>query len=319
MTDSLLNYIGHKSKIVKQIIEYFPEEISGTFYDLFAGSCVVGLSVPYERIVCVEKNPHLSQLYRDLTHPNFLVELLRILDDYNLTNSSVVPRSQYLKDPNIGTVTWHGETVSNFHLDQLNKDGYRRLIDDFNGGVLNGLERSVGYLVLTLYGRNSSVGTKDDGSLSGGVGPLDYSIRAHRKFEEHCGILKGGRHRFVTGSYSDIEIGVDDFVYMDPPYLASSYHYSGWGEDDERALLRFIDSLPCRWALSNTFQSGDRCNRILEEWSGGRTVISIDKKYRKWAAAGLTTAHKRDKINREVLILSDPPTTSFGNGLFTFA
>jgi site-specific DNA-adenine methylase len=55
MIESLLNYIGHKSKIVETIYTYLPETVEGTFYDIFSGSCVIGLNSPYHKNVCVEK------------------------------------------------------------------------------------------------------------------------------------------------------------------------------------------------------------------------------------------------------------------------
>jgi DNA adenine methylase len=317
--DSLLNYIGHKSKIINQIVPYFPTTIKGTFYDAFCGSAVVALSVDYQRVVGTELNPFLAGLYQDLNDPGFHTELTRLIAHYGLTNSSVVPRSSYLKNnPNIGTVQWMGKTIPNLHLDQLNKAGYEQLIRDFNTGLYSGLSRSCAYMIATIYGRNSNVATDlTKGTLSGAVGPLDYSIRCNQKFQEHVNVINQGRHSFLAGSYATINPTADDFVYIDPPYLVSGFRYSGWTDRDETDLLAWIDSLPCAWALSNTLQSGKKKNEILEKWSQGKTIIELDKRYRKWAGAGTNTVDKKVKVNREVLILSDPvPTKSFGNGLF---
>ena len=38
---SLLNYVGHKSKILDQILLHFPKSLDGVFWDIFSGSCVV--------------------------------------------------------------------------------------------------------------------------------------------------------------------------------------------------------------------------------------------------------------------------------------
>jgi len=146
---------------------------------------------------------------------------------------------------------------------------------------------------------------------------LDYSRRCHAKFLEHVAVLSQGRHSFITGSYRAVQPGPDDYVYIDPPYLASGFRYSGWTENDERNLLAWIDALPCSWALSNTLQSGKRKNEILEKWSAGRTVIELNKRYRTWASAGANTVDRDNKVNKEVLILSDKdPIRSYGNGLF---
>jgi site-specific DNA-adenine methylase len=313
---SLLNYIGHKSKLLPQILPYFPAQVTGTFYDCFAGSAVVALSVPYARVVAQEINPHLSRLYGHLDDPAFLTHLTRLITQYGLTNSSVTPRSQYLKQPGIGTVQWMGQTIPNLHLDQLNKAGYAQLLADFNAKKFSGIDLSAAYMIATIYGRNSNVDTDlTTTQLSGAVGPLDFSLRCKQKLLEHQGIIAQGRHTFCTGSYDQLKPVPDDFCYFDPPYLVSGFRYGGWTEQDERNLLAWIDQLPCAWAMSNTLQSGQRVNKILETWAQGKTVIELDKRYRKWAGAGQDTVKRATKVNREVLILSGPPVQTFGHGL----
>ena len=300
---SLLNYIGHKSKIVDQILSHFPKTIDGRMYDLFSGSCVVGLSTDYNNVTFVDNNAHLQNLYSYLQDKKFLSILESMIDKYNMTNSSKKPRSEYLKDPNIGTCVWHGKVVSNMHLDQLNVAGYNSLMLDYNAGKFKGISKACAYMILTLYGRNSSVGIKKDGNLSGAVGPLDFSIRAKKKFENHQKIMKNRNLHFTTGIYKDAGPLAEDFVYMDPPYLASGFRYGGWTEQDEKDLLAWIDILPCQWALSNVFISGNTKNKVLFDWAQSKNIIYINKKYRKWSTKGKSTAQRQNKKNEEVLIL----------------
>jgi site-specific DNA-adenine methylase len=302
---SLINYIGHKSKIQEKILHHLPAEVTGTFYDCFAGSAVIALNAPYANIECRELNPYLSELYTAIQHQDFLSRLEGLIDQYGLTNSSRRPRREYLQDPNIGTCTWNGETIPNLHLDNLNRQGYDEILSDFNSGKFSGIERSAAYMIAAIYGRNSNVAyDPKTGLLSGTVGPLDFSPRCRTKLADHVSVLRENRHRFVAGRYQDIQANADDFCYFDPPYLASSFKYSGWTDNDERELLKFIDALPCDWAISNTLQSGSRVNAILSEWAQDKIVIPIDKAYRKWAGGGQSTVAKSVKINREVLILS---------------
>jgi len=306
MTDkvfSLLNYIGHKSKILDQILSHFPKTIDGVMYDLFSGSCVVGLSTDYDDVTFVDSNAHLQNLYSHLQDDKFLSALEAMIVKYNMTNSSKKARAEYLKDPNIGTCVWHGKVVPNMHLDQLNLAGYNSLMTDYNSGSFKGLSKACAYLILTLYGRNSNVNVKKDGNLSGGIGPLDFSIKAKKKLENHQEVMKDRDLQFITGTYKDVEPTESDFVYMDPPYLASGFKYGGWAEQDERDLLDWIDDLPCQWALSNVFISGNTKNKILFGWAQSKKVIMIAKKYRKWSTKGKSTAQRQNKKNEEVLIL----------------
>ena len=300
---SLLNYIGHKSKILDQILSHFPKTIDGIMYDLFSGSCVVGLSIDHKDVTFVDNNAHLQNLYSHLQDDKFLSTLEAMIVKYNMTNSSKKSRSEYLKDPNIGTCVWHGKVVPNMHLDQLNIAGYSSLMLDYNAGNLKGISKACAYMILTLYGRNSNVSVKKDGNLTGGIGPLDFSIRAKKKLKNHQEIMKNRNLHFVTGTYKDVQPIAEDFVYMDPPYLASGFKYCGWTEEDEKGLLAWIDDLPCQWALSNVFISGNTKNKILFDWAQSKNVIYIKKKYRKWSTKGKSTAKKQNKKNEEVLIL----------------
>lgn len=300
---SLINYIGHKSKIIDVILDNIPKTLNGVFWDVFSGSSVVGLSTPFDKVNFVDNNPHLQNLYLNLQDPDFIDTLEKLIDKYSLTNTTRKPRSEYLKDPNIGTCTWQGKTVSNMHLDQLNKKGYMALLKDYNNNKYQNLDKACAYMILTIYGRNSNVTTKADGTLTGGIGPLDFSPRTKQKYHKHLEVMKNRDLNWLTGSFKDVTPTKDDFVYLDPPYLASGFKYSGWTEEDEKDLLDWIDNLPCNWALSNVFTSGTTNNSILYDWAQNHNVIKIDKNYRKWAAKGKSTAKRKNKKNEEVLIL----------------
>jgi site-specific DNA-adenine methylase len=301
---SLLNYIGHKSKILDQILPLFPEKVDGTFWDLFCGSCVVGLSTEYEKIKFVDNNPYLIELFKHLNDPNFLETLEKMINKYGLTNSSIIPRSEYLKKNDVGFCTWHGKKIKNLHLDKLNKDGYNSLLSDFNNGVFTTpKDRGIAFMIATLYGRNSNVQINKSNNLVGGVGPLDFSKKARSKLLEHQSRISEKKHLdWINAEYSQIKVNSNDFVYLDPPYLASGFKYGNWNEEDERNLLRWIDALDCKWALSNTMASGEKKNLILFSWSRKYKVHLINKKYRRWGTKGSETGKKEKKKNVEVLI-----------------
>lgn len=302
---SLLNYVGHKSKIWNQIKPHLPLNIDGTFWELFSGSCVIGMNVPYKDIRCVEYNPNLSGLYRDLTNPQFKPTLLNLINLYGFTNSSRTPRSQYLVD---------SSGQQHRHLMWYNDRAYTQLLEDFNNDKFSGIEKSAAYMIATIYGRNSGVATNLEGKLSGAVGPLDFSVRCEEKLDLHYSILQEGRHQFICDSYQNIAPEPQDFVYMDPPYLASNFNYTRvWTATDEQQLLDYIQKLPCDWALSNTLQSGNKVNQILLNWiiRNNYTVVPIEKQYRKWAWYDSGKSSDREwKINGEILVLKNPPCPS---------
>lgn len=300
---SVLNYVGHKSKIIEIIDQHLPKIINGVFWDMFSGSGVVGLSIDHPNVQFVDNNIHLQHFMQNLSDQDFIKQTETILTNYGFTNSSRTQRSELLKDPNIGTCTWHGKTVSNMHLDALNKAPYSSLLKDYNAGKFSNLEKACCYYILTIYGRNSYVSVNKSGGLSGGVGPLDFGPMAKKKVKKYQEIIKLKNCNFYLGKYSDFAPTANDFVYMDPPYLASGFSYGGWTDSDEEQLLEWIDNLPCDWALSNVFISGKKSNDILQNWAKKKNVIYINKTYRKWASKGKSSATKKTKKSQEVLIL----------------
>ena len=85
------------------------------------------------------------------------------------------------------------------------------------------------------------------------------------------------------------ELGEEDFVYCDPPYLISNASYNdgnrgfkNWTEKEEKELLELLDSLNQRnikFALSNVLYHKGQENKILAEWSRKYKIHYIDKSY----------------------------------------
>lgn len=93
----------------------------------------------------------------------------------------------------------------------------------------------------------------------------------------------------VTFTNTDFEqtfdyIKPNDFVYFDPPYLASNHEYSGWSESEETRLINYLDKLTdkgIKWCLSNTLTHKGKSNVILEDYikKSGVQVFPIIVKY----------------------------------------
>lgn len=64
--------------------------------------------------------------------------------------------------------------------------------------------------------------------------------------------------------FSKICINIDDFVYLDPPYINSVATYnSGWDDDTDKAFYRWAESLKCRgikFMITNTLKNRGKFN-----------------------------------------------------------
>lgn len=80
-----------------------------------------------------------------------------------------------------------------------------------------------------------------------------------------------------------------DFVYLDPPYLATQANYclnNSWTETDEKRLYAFLDKLnkkKVRFALSNLLEHKGKKNELLQEWLNNNSfnVYHLEKNYDK--------------------------------------
>ena len=100
-------------------------------------------------------------------------------------------------------------------------------------------------------------------------------------------------------------LGAEDLVYCDPPYLITCASYNeneGWNENKEHELLNLLDSLNCKgvkFALSNVLENKGKTNNILKEWAKNYNIHYLNNSY------GNSNYHAKDKSNNstiEVLI-----------------
>ena len=129
--------------------------------------------------------------------------------------------------------------------------------------------------VIIVYAFNNQIRFNSNGEFNLPVGKRDFNNRMEKKLigfmdkiqEQNCIFTCRDFREFDTS-----ELTSKDFVYADPPYLITCATYNeqgGWGEDDERALLSFLDELNSRnirFALSNVLRSKGKENSILIDW-----------------------------------------------------
>ena len=105
---------------------------------------------------------------------------------------------------------------------------------------------------------------------------------------------------FTEFDFSKLKIG--DFVYADPPYLASQATYnSGWNEDCEIALLNILSELNYRgikFALSNVLENNNKENKILKDWveQNHFEVVHLNISYANSAYSRKNKESKTDEV-----------------------
>lgn len=262
---SPLNYIGGKYKILNQIIPKFPKKIN-TFVDLFGGGFNVGINVDAETVV-----------YNDVIEP--LCELMNYFSDNEA--DEVIKKLE--------------DNIKNNCLDKENTDAFLQLRNKYNHNIYeNEDEKILDFYSLILYSFNYQIRFNQNMKYNTPFGKnrSSYNPNIKKNLEKFIKKINKTNVKITKDKFVDFDfsnLGEDDFVYCDPPYLITTGSYNDgnrgikdWTIEDEKKLLDILDDLNSRgikFALSNVLVANDKKNEILTEWSKKYTVYIIENSF----------------------------------------
>lgn len=284
---SPLNYIGGKTKILKQILPLFPEKIEN-FIDLFAGGCNVGINVNAQKI-------HFND---NLT---YLVEMYKAFKLNSLES----------------TILHVEHRISEFNLSLTNEEGYKKMREYYNTN-----RNPIDLFVLIAYSFNHQIRFNNNHGYNNPFGKNRSSFNSSMKNNLVLFIKK--IHQTNT-EFSNIcfnefnfkSLQNDDFVYCDPPYLITTGTYNdgkrgfkGWSEKEENQLLEVLDSLEnqnVKFALSNVLEHKGKSNDILKSWIDSNPNYKINYINFHYANSNYQTLDRNKQGSVEVLITNYTP------------
>jgi adenine-specific DNA-methyltransferase len=261
---SPLNYTGGKHKLLPQLIDFFPKNIS-TFYDVFCGAANVGINAVAKKIICIDNSDEVISLLTYIQSKNFEdlhQKLEGVITKFNLSQSYINGYSYYGADSSKG-------------LGKVNKKAYIKLREAYNKSAEE--NKTLLLLVLVLYGFNNQLRFNSKREFNLPVGKRDYNGSSRRNIEGFNITSKNKPIKFKVGDYKDIvniHFKENDFVYLDPPYFLglATYNENGrWSEKDEIDLHKTLDKLnekKVKFALSNVTEHKGQKNKLLLNWVG---------------------------------------------------
>lgn len=264
MIQSPLNYTGGKFKLLPQILPLFPHSID-TFIDLFCGGCNVGINVDCQKVIYNDLDEHLLYLYntfKNLDKEATFEWIYQIIEKYQLSDVSKYGYDYYGCDSSKG-------------LGDYNRDKFLKLREDFNTKTSEDYYYYVMLYVIIVYAFNNQIRFNSKGEFNLPVGKRDFNSKMANKLSDFIDRIQEQNCKFTCKDFREFDIdsfGENDFVYVDPPYLITCATYNeqgGWGEQDEKDLLAFLDKLTdkkIRFALSNVLRSKGKENAILISW-----------------------------------------------------
>jgi DNA adenine methylase Dam len=298
---SPLNYTGGKYKLLNQIKPMFPSKID-TFVDLFAGGCNVAINVQAKNIIANDISPYIIELYNYFqknTIATIESDIDKIILKYALSNSSKYGYEHY-------------NTNSKDGLASYNKEKYLRLRADYNKNP-----SPVKFYTMLIYAFNNQIRFNKKGEFNLPVNKRDFTLNMRKNLKLFVERIKELNINFMAKDFTEIDIPDNSFVYVDPPYLATTASYNengGWNDENEIRLLKYLDGLNnkgVKFALSNVLQSKGVKNDILIKWCKDKryTINYLNYSY---SNCSYQTKNRDKNSTMEVLITNYNPSI---NGL----
>lgn len=256
---SPLNYIGGKYKLLPQIIPCFPTDIN-TFVDLFSGGANVGINVIANRVVCNDINTKIVEMF-DAFKDIELEEILHRIDN----------------------------NIINYGLSKTNEEGFIKFREQYNKKP-----NPIDLYTLACYSFNYQFRFNNNHEYNNPFGRnrSQFSNRMRENLIAFVNKLKDKNIEFCGEDFINVDLsnlGPQDFVYCDPPYLITTGSYNDgnrgfkdWGLQEEQQLYKLLDDLNDRnikFAFSNVLMHKGQSNDGLLEWSKKYRVIHLNNNY----------------------------------------
>jgi DNA adenine methylase Dam len=301
MIQSPLNYTGGKYKLLPQILPCFPTEIH-TFVDLFCGGCNVGVNVVADRHIYNDNMESLIGLYKVMkkTDSGKFIEIVqKTIDEYGLSDVKNYGYEYYKCNSAEG-------------LSSYNRDKYIRLREDVNSSIKHDSEYYIKLYVLIVFAFNNQIRFNRKGDYNLPPGKRDFNEKMKKKLQNFLEVIHKQNNEFFMNdftSFKTFDLGENDFVYADPPYLITCATYNeqgGWNEEKEYQLLELLDELAgkgVRFALSNVLEAKGKRNDILADWVAKRPKYKMIELNYSYDNANYQRRGRSQKT-REVLVVN---------------
>ncbi len=289
-------YVGDKSKLLPQLLPNFPTEID-RYVEPFLGGGAVSLNV-------------LAQTYRLSDNSTHLISVHKRLRKVSRVGNLVDEVCCRIKRHGL-TCTYLGDSVSarlisrfpKTYFAEANREAFLKLRSAVNSSQD---PDPLDLYILVIYGFNRMWRFNSSGEFNVPVGNVDFNAKTAAALADF--VEFHSKHKNVTlasldfkNSVTQLDLGPNDFVYLDPPYLITQAEYNArWQAKDDEDLREVFESLHSRGvrvAMSNVLQYRESRNISLERWARAFRVIDVRSNY-------INRFDNRQKTIREVLIVN---------------
>lgn len=308
---SPLFYVGDKYKLISEIKQYFPKNISN-FIEPFAGGGSVFMNVKADKYFLNDIDKNVVSLHKFLIenskNPNlFFQNIENKVNEYELSFS-------YKRN---GIPNELKEKFKKTYFAKFNKEKYERLRSDYNNSIEK--EELTLYLLL-IYGFNRMLRFNSDGNFNLPVGNVDFNSNVVLALNQYFKLVTEKNIEWFNLDYkvflSSLQIAENDFVYFDPPYLITFSEYNKlWNEEIENEFVNYLDILhskKIKFAVSNVISYKGKENIIFKNWAEKYYTMPIKSNYISYHdntiknfQEVLVTNYEQKKIQLQTAIVYD--------------
>ena len=269
MKISPIFYMGNKKKLIKKgLIELFPKDID-IMVELFGGSSIVSINSNANKYIVSDIDNNLVSLYKLFKYKDSDTIINHInsrIDEYGLARE---------------------RTKRNEFNDKEKIELYKQAYMNFRGHY-NKDKNVLDFYTLMFYSFSQQFRFNNKGDFNMPCGNDCFSKLNEEYIKNGCDFF--GRDNVCIGQADFRGLNIDnlgdnDFVYLDPPYLNTTATYNennGWNEKDEDDLYNLCEELHSKgikFGLSNVFENKGIKNDKLINWceKNNWNVYTFDK------------------------------------------
>ena len=269
MKISQIFYMGNKRKLIKRgLIELFPKDIDA-MVELFGGSSIVSMNSNANKYIVSDIDNNLVSLYKLFKYKDSDTIINHInsrIDEYGLAREGT-KRNEF---NNKEKIELYKQAYINFR-GHYNKD--KNVLD---------------FYTLMFYSFSQQFRFNNKGDFNMPCGNNCFTKLNEEYIKNGCDFF--GRDNVCIGQADFRGLNIDnlgdnDFIYLDPPYLNTTATYNennGWNEKDEDDLYNLCEELHSKgikFGLSNVFENKGIKNDKLINWceKNNWNVYTFDK------------------------------------------
>jgi DNA adenine methylase len=269
---------GIKTKLTEWITDHSILENSGTWYEPFMGSGVVGFNVRPRKAVFADINPHIIKFYNAIKDGKITAGIAREFLEYE----GAILQKQ-------------GESYYYEVRERFNREARSLDLLFLNRACFNGVMR---FNRKGMY--NVPFGHKPERFAKAYItkiaNQIKYVSQATSQYD----------WTFVCSDFRQLipQASQGDFIYCDPPYIGRHVDYfNSWDEPEEQSLFELLSATPARFILSTWHSNRYRTNPAIEKYIYRFTILTREHFYHVGA--------KEDNRNSmlEAIVLNYNPLT----------